>query len=315
MKKILVLLISILMIISSFSISVFAENAAQLSLENITVKQGETVEMPVSISDNKGIWGLVFNICFDTNAFHVKEVRSTGDVFNKGDIMIGPADFNDGYVRVVVTPGDVMNNNTNNGTICTIILEQTENAKPASYPFTFQYETTDFCDVDANYVTVSSVDGKVDVVGENQDTTTAQNAENEANDEGAANNQQDSTDAENAASTVSKTNAQKATQGKQDKTTAKEESRDDLGDVIAKAENNKIIDDYNVENQNNAVQNNNSENKDDEIIDLNEQTNESAQAVSSTGNAMVLIYYIATILVLAGIVVLIVVLVKKFKKK
>ena len=298
MKKILVLLISILMIISSFSISVFAENAAQLSLENITVKQGETVEMPVNISDNKGIWGLVFNICFDTNAFHVKEVRSTGDVFNKGDIMIGPADFNDGYVRVVVTPSDVMNNNTNNGTICTIILEQTENAKPASYPFTFDYQTTDFCDVDANYVSVSSVDGKVDVVGDVEITNT-----------------QSKTDAEKVTTTASKTNAEKATQGKQDKTTEKEDSYDDLGDVIAKAENNKIIDDYNVENQNNAVQNNDSETKDDGIIDLSEEKDETAQSVGSTGNAQVLIYYIAAILALAGIVVLIVVLVKKSKKK
>ncbi|MBQ4156109.1 MAG: hypothetical protein IJD90_04820, partial [Clostridia bacterium] len=73
-KKLFAVLFSALIILSSFSLVAFAEDVAHISVADVTVNSEETVEMPVKISNNKGIWGLVFNIHFDTKAFQVKEV-------------------------------------------------------------------------------------------------------------------------------------------------------------------------------------------------------------------------------------------------
>ncbi len=284
MKKLLVVLLSVLVMFSAFSICVFAEDSAKVSVEDISVKAGETVEMPVKISNNKGIWGLVFDVHFDTKAFQVKEVRSTGEVFYNSDIMIGPADFNDGYVRVVVTPGDVMNNNTKNGTICTIVLEQTDFTVATTYPFAIEYDEAAFIDVDGNELSVSCVDGSVSVV-----------------------------DSANKPTSVDK----ETTTKKQDAT----KNNKKLGDIIAKAEDNKLIDDYVAETEpENDVNKETAENvvqKDDSVV-VDKENEETAQAIGSTGTSAVFSIYLACIvgvLVLAGIIVLVVVLVKKRKNK
>jgi len=336
MKKIFAILISALIVLSSFSIVAFAKDVVHISVDDVVVKSGENIEMPVKISNNNGIWGLVFNIHFDTKAFQVKEVRSTGKVFNKSDIMIGPADFNDGYVRVVVTPADVMNNNTNNGTICTIILEQTEYAVATTYPFTFEYENTDFINVDAQMVPVSSTDGSVSIVGDsNKPTTTVVNKATVSKENITVGNTVATESVVNGTTAINNTNKEQISTSK----------KEDLGDIIAQAEDNKIIDNYNPQNQTEMITDENSEketksiaeNKDSNaviekdtasnIAENNNAQNDvsdnessvdspatSGDSANPTSNMLNVLIYVGVALLIVGVIALIVVLVKRKNK-
>ena len=136
MKKLLVCFLTFLMIISSVSIFAFADNQPKLTVGNVETQAGNTLVVPIELSNNTGIWGLEFNVVFDTAVFEVKEVVHNGEVFEKGDFMIGPADFSNGYVRFVISAMNLLDdNNTKNGTICYIKLKASEKAQIYKYPF------------------------------------------------------------------------------------------------------------------------------------------------------------------------------------
>ena len=148
MKKLLASFILLLMIISSLSLTSFAKGVSKVSV-------------PIKLSNNQGLWGMVFNVYYDTNVFELKEVVNNGDVFNSADLVIGPSDLNKGYVRVVITPSNVTSNNTANGTICTLKLNVSKNANLKKYVFKIELE--DVCDIDGENVEVKGVDGSVTV--------------------------------------------------------------------------------------------------------------------------------------------------------
>lgn len=163
MKRLLVCFFALLMIISSVSVCAFADAQPKLTVGNIETQPGQTVLVPIELSNNKGIWGVEFNVKFDTAIFEVQEVVHNGEVFEKGDFVIGPADFGSGYVRFVISAmNHIYDNNTNNGTVCYIKLKTSEKAQIYKYPF--EIEETFACDVDAKEVSIAFDNGSVNVV-------------------------------------------------------------------------------------------------------------------------------------------------------
>ena len=161
MKKLLASFILLLMIISSLSLTSFAKDVSKVSVSNVVAETQSEVSVPIKLSNNQGLWGMVFNVYYDTNVFKLKEVVNNGDVFNSADLVIGPSDLNKGYVRVVSTPSNVTSNNTANGTICTLKLNVSKNADLKKYAFKIELE--DVCDIDGEDVEVKGVDGSVTV--------------------------------------------------------------------------------------------------------------------------------------------------------
>ena len=161
MKKLIISLITVLMLVSSLSFSSFAENLTKISVDEVEAARGNVVSVPVKISNNQGIWGMVFDVKFDSDVFQVQEVTNNNEVFYSADIMIGPSNFNDGYVRVVVTPSNIYQNNTKNGTICIIKFLVKEDAELTEYPLSVSFEENNMCDIDAKEVKVTSADGSI----------------------------------------------------------------------------------------------------------------------------------------------------------
>lgn len=161
MKKLLASFILLLMIISYLSLTSFAKGVSKVSVSNVVAETQSEVSVPIKLSNNQGLWGMVFNVYYDTNVFKLKEVVNNGDVFNSADLVIGPSDLSKGYVRVVITPSNVTSNNTENGTICTLKLNVSKNADLKKY--TFKIELEDVCDIDGEDVEVNGVDGSVTV--------------------------------------------------------------------------------------------------------------------------------------------------------
>ena len=161
MKKLSASFILLLMIISSFSFSAFAKGVTEISVANVVAEKQSEVSVPIKISNNQGLWGMVFNVYFDTDALKLKEVVNNGDVFNSGALLIGPSDLSKGYVRVVITPSNVSSNNTANGTICTLKLNVSKDAELKKYSFKIDLE--DVLDVEGEDVEVTGTDGSVTV--------------------------------------------------------------------------------------------------------------------------------------------------------
>ena len=308
MKKLFILFISVMVLISSFSVTSLAEASkadasvpvvATVSVEKVSAYPGGTVTVPVKISDNQGLWGMMFNVYFDTSVFEVQEVRNNAEVFAAGDIMIGPSDFSSGYVRVVVTPSNVNSNNINNGTICNIKLKVSKDAQLGEYPFELQHTNAHFCDINGKEVTVNYSSGSVAV--------------------------------------KNKVDLQ------QEKTTTTKKGSIE-GEVLARAKDNKLIDDettkeliteivtyYETDKNGEDVTDENGEKQiKSEIVEVTETTasvdssdgdspsnSQSGLTESSSSVALsplVIGLIIAGALVLAGVIVLVVVIVKKKKK-
>ena len=168
MKKLIVFIITMIMLISVASTSAIATESASsdstvVYVEEVSAYAGQTISVPVKLSNNKGLWGMIFNVCFDTSVFEVKEVRNNGEVFAAGDITIGPADFSVGYVRAVITPSNISKNNISNGTIFILKLKVAKDAEKKNYPFVIELEENGACDVAGNVVAISKIDGGVTV--------------------------------------------------------------------------------------------------------------------------------------------------------
>lgn len=165
MKKLIVMLMTLLLLLStSFVFVANAESVTTLSVGSSTASPGEKVAVPVELSNNQGIWGMMFNIRFNTDVFEVDEVRNNGEVFTNGDIMIGPDDFNKGYVRFVITPNIINKNNTSNGVISTIIFNVKEDAPLIDYNFEIDYEENHISNIDNETVEITTKNGTVSLV-------------------------------------------------------------------------------------------------------------------------------------------------------
>lgn len=163
MKKLSCLFISILFLLSVFSVSVSADTLTQISTEIIKAAPGSTIAVPVKISNNQGFWGMVLDIKFDTTALSVVEVRNNAEVFANGEITVGPSDYNHGYVRILTESNNLSKNNIKNGTLCTIILKVSESAAESNYSVILECADGNICDINLKDVGLELFHGSIDV--------------------------------------------------------------------------------------------------------------------------------------------------------
>lgn len=163
MKKLFAVFCAVFMMFSIMSFSALANSKTTLVAESVTAAPGGTVSVPINIKNNAGVWGIVVNVKFDTSVLSVAEVRNNSNVFKNGEITIGPSDFSKGYVRICTFPNDIKNDNTNNGTICTIVFNVSGDAKEGDYTIEFECNDNSVCNVASEYVPVDAQDGKVSI--------------------------------------------------------------------------------------------------------------------------------------------------------
>ena len=80
MKKLVSILVAIMLIVSS--VSIIAANTCDISVTSVNIS-GDTVEVPVVISNNPGIAAAMLEIEFDTDALEPVSIKK-GTVFSKG---------------------------------------------------------------------------------------------------------------------------------------------------------------------------------------------------------------------------------------
>lgn len=163
MKKFISSLIVISVMVFGVSFTSSAQGRITVSVGDVTAAQSKVVGVPVELSNNTGVWGMVFDIRYDTEYFKYSEVRNNAEIFENGAYMIGPKNPSDGYVRVLITPSELTVNNTKNGRICTVYFEVSKETPDGEYPLTLKIDEDGVCDAHSNTVSVMTSNGSITV--------------------------------------------------------------------------------------------------------------------------------------------------------
>lgn len=165
MKRFLSVLCATLIVLSLASFSVFAEGMKIVATDVSTTPNGEFA-IDINIENNVGIWGTALDLSFDTDKFAVKEIRNSGKIFASGEMIIGPSDFAQGFVRVFAN-NNALSNKTENGTLVSVIFVCKKDTPLNDYEFTLSHRNSDpanTCNIDEQTVDVTLVSATVSVV-------------------------------------------------------------------------------------------------------------------------------------------------------
>lgn len=166
MKKIIPLFLILLVL--AFSINVSAANKPSIKIEPLNVKAGQSIKVPVKISNNPGIWAIKFQLRYDKDIFEYKK-HEIGEVFSKEDVLMGPTDKD--VLTFTAEYHTIEENNTSNGTLVTYYFKVKENVPNGSYKFDIILDLGSTIDNEANEIAFDVQDGFLNVSGGVQSTT------------------------------------------------------------------------------------------------------------------------------------------------
>lgn len=128
MKKIISLLLVVCLLVTALPSYAFAENTAVFSVGTASAKAGETVDIPVVISNNSGIVALKVTVSYDADVLALTGVTS-GNLFSGGDVLFGN-DLTANPYNLIWLDSLSKVNYTNNGTFA--VLHFTVNANASA---------------------------------------------------------------------------------------------------------------------------------------------------------------------------------------
>ncbi len=165
MKRFLSIICATLLVLNLASFSAFAEGM-KIVATDVSATPGGEFAIDINIENNVGIWGTALDLSFDTDNFAVKEIRNSGKIFASGEMIIGPSDFAQGFVRVFAN-NNALSNKTENGTLVSVIFVCKKDTPLNDYEFTLSHRNSDpanTCNVDEETVNVTLVSATVSVV-------------------------------------------------------------------------------------------------------------------------------------------------------
>lgn len=126
MKKILSLVLTVLILISAFSMSAFAESSARLSLTSETVYAGEEFRLNLFISDNSKMSGAVIDINYDKNMLEFVSAEQGAILDKTANVSIKNIDGDKSKVRFTyLAPNSSV---TSEGVIMSVTFKALANA-------------------------------------------------------------------------------------------------------------------------------------------------------------------------------------------
>ncbi len=164
MKKIISLILSVLILISSTIISPLysiASDNTVLSAETIYSKAGDTVDIPIYIKNNSGLAAFRFLVEYDEAI-----IKLIGISFQEASIgyFTGTSEY---YHSPYSISGFNCEKNINlNGILCILTFKINSNAENEKYPISLSYDTDDIFNIDGQTVNLEIVNGAI-YVGEN----------------------------------------------------------------------------------------------------------------------------------------------------
>lgn len=158
-KSFIAICMTVILLVSVFTVSAVAAEKANITVSTTSVEQGKSVKVTVSINNNPGIWGLRFNVGYNHNILTLKSADA-GTVFSQGEITAPPSLDQKEYI--FMADRSDFTNTTANGELVTLTFDVKSDANIKEYPITLKLE--DAITADATTVDVAAVNGSVSVV-------------------------------------------------------------------------------------------------------------------------------------------------------
>lgn len=173
MRKIIVLLLTILMTFNA--ISVFASNEPAITVSTVEAKAGDTVDITVSISNNPGIAVMRLDVNYNKDVMTLTTVTDKGLLGVKNhsnDLTLSP--------YCLYWPNDTATSDyAGNGEAVTLTFKLNENIADGFYPISisYDYDNYDIYNVALDPIMFETISGGV-TVASNVITKAAMNLEN-----------------------------------------------------------------------------------------------------------------------------------------
>ena len=174
MKKIIsafiTVVISLTMICSAVSVS--ADSMKVYSSFEGEAMPGDVIAVDIKVDNNPGMWGLDFDIYFDTSVLQINTILN-GDIFTEGSGWPGVPLTTD-YIDSLNSKGkyhflgygdSLTKDITNNGTLCTMLFKVDENATAGEYEIKLQLGTGDIVNCAEQAVSGEFSGSKIKVKG------------------------------------------------------------------------------------------------------------------------------------------------------
>lgn len=150
MKKLVAVLISMVLLISSLGASSIAANTTEkpsIGFDSIEAEAGETISLPLYVRNNSGIAGLAISLKYDTNVLTLSETKG-GSLFS-------------GFTKGKNFVWDESENVTVDGVLATFTFTVAEQAPAGEYDI--QVIVRSCVDIDLNDVACNTISGTVNV--------------------------------------------------------------------------------------------------------------------------------------------------------
>ena len=174
MKKIISALATVVMCLTMIcsAISVSADSMKVYSSFDGEAKPGDIIAVDIKVDSNPGIWGLDFDIFFDTSVFQVHTIVN-GDMFTEGSGWPGvplTTDYIDrlnskGKYHFVGYADTLTQDVTKNGTLCTMLFKVDEEATAGDYEIKLQLGTGDIVNCAEKKVSGELTGSTIKIVG------------------------------------------------------------------------------------------------------------------------------------------------------
>ena len=128
---------------------------AALSVSSVSAEKGGTVTVNVSLSNNPGIWGIIFNLDYDKEALQLVSI-SNGTVFTS-DVS---SDVDTAGFAAFPQKSE---NTTANGLLATFEFKVKNEVNSGTYKVSVNSDNIQACNVSQDYISVSGGSGKVTV--------------------------------------------------------------------------------------------------------------------------------------------------------
>ena len=157
-RKLIAAIISFLIIICSYTIAL-ADSNPVVNSEAISVKQGESIVVPVTISNNKGLMGFRITVKYPENQLKLTDITS-GAVTNEGLFNTTISDFNSvkGSFDVLWSHSEEIKSD---GTLFVLKFKTSEIASDGEYNISLSYSQEDTFDEKFNDVKLQCLPVKV----------------------------------------------------------------------------------------------------------------------------------------------------------
>ena len=160
MKKVLAILVSTVLLLSILCISAPAAPAAfDVSLGTVSASAGSTVDVPITVNNNTGIWGFQFTVSYDANALNLDGITVDQAWSNMG-IMDIASGANPGSVQGMASS---FNNSTATGSMGILHFTVKQGATAGDYALETAWRPNDCIDADSNEVQTNVTPGKITV--------------------------------------------------------------------------------------------------------------------------------------------------------